>query len=180
VGLNEVIVSPPIIRWQALDELQQAGVSVFVSMSPTYPTMGEDDFHELLSYFRALGEVVVFHEPINPRGANFQQCLTAAKEAGYDDVVTELQQIQDGHQYWVEYALEQLNTVQQVATRFDGLEVHSWPDDELVRSTSGQLRSKLTAMQQAVSPESFSGKASGTSPEQSKLAHETDHLGHLI
>ena len=32
--------------------------------------------------------------------------------------------MQDSHQYWVEYALEQLNTVQQVATRFDGLEVH--------------------------------------------------------
>ncbi|NHN63668.1 radical SAM domain-containing protein [Haloarcula sp. JP-Z28] len=167
-------------RWQALDKLQQAGVSVFVSMSPTYPTMGEDDFHELLSYFRALGEVVVFHEPINPRGANFQQCLTAAKEAGYDDVVTELQQLQDSHQYWVEYALEQLNTVQQVATRFDGLEVHSWPDDELVRSTSGQLRSKLKAMQEAVSPESFSGKHPSMSPEQSELAHETDPLGHLI
>ena len=167
-------------RWQALDKLQQADVSVFVSMSPTYPTMGEDDFHELLSYFRALGEVVVFHEPINPRGANFQQCLTAAKEAGYDDVVEELQQLQDSHQYWVEYALEQLNTVQQVATRFDGLEVHSWPDDELVRSTSGQLRSKLKAMQEAVSPESFSGKHPSASPEQSELAHETDPLGHLI
>jgi len=94
--------------------------------------------------------------------------------------IDELQQMQDSHQYWVEYALEQLNTVQQVATRFDGPEVHSWPDDELVRSTSGQLRSKLTAMQQAVSPESFSGKHSGTSPEQSKLAHEADSLGHLI
>ncbi|WP_396276162.1 radical SAM domain-containing protein [Haloarcula sp. 1CSR25-25] len=112
-------------------------------MSPTYPTMGEDDFNELLSYFRALGEVVVFHEPINPHGANFQQCLTAVKQAGYDDVVEELEQVQDSHQYWVEYALEQLNMVQQVASRFDRLEVHSWPDDDLVRSMSGQLRSKL-------------------------------------
>ncbi|RLM87886.1 radical SAM domain-containing protein [Haloarcula sp. Atlit-7R] len=167
-------------RWQALDELQQAGVSVFVSMSPTYPTMGEDDFHELLSYFRALGEVVVFHEPINPRGANFQQCLTAAEQAGYDDVVEELQQMQDSHQYWVEYALEQLNTVQQVATRFDGLEVHSWPDDELVRSTSGQLRSKLKAMQQAVSPESFSERETDSPPEQSELAHDDQSIEHLI
>jgi hypothetical protein len=167
-------------RWQAVDELQQAGVSVFVSMSTTYPPMGEDEFHELLSYFRALGEVVVFHEPINPRGANFQQCLSAAKEAGYDDVVTELQQLQDSHQYWVEYALEQLNTVQQVATRFDGLEVHSWPDDELVRSTSGQLRSKLNAMQQAVSPESFSTHVTDASPEQSKLVRDGESIDHLI
>ncbi|KOX91289.1 radical SAM protein [Haloarcula rubripromontorii] len=171
---------PPMTRWQALDTLQQAGVSVFVSMSPTYPTMDEDGFHELLSYFRALGEVVVFHEPINPRGANFQQCLDAAQQAGYDDVVEELQQMQDSHQYWVEYALDQLNTVQQVATRFDGLQVHSWPDDELVRSTSGQLRSKLKAMQQAVSPESFSDCAPDSSPEQSELARDGESVDHLI
>jgi hypothetical protein len=149
-------------------------------MEHTYPTMGEDDFHELLSYFRALGEVVVFHEPINPRGANFKQCLTAAKEAGYDDVVTELQQMQDSHQYWVEYALKQLNMVQQVATRFDGLEVHSWPDDELVRSTSGQLRSKLKAMQEAVSPESFSERETDASAEQSELARNGESIEHLI
>ncbi|WP_394337682.1 hypothetical protein [Haloarcula sp. Atlit-120R] len=51
----ELNAPPPMTRWQALDELQQAGVSVFVSMSPTYPTMSEDDVHELLSYVRALG-----------------------------------------------------------------------------------------------------------------------------
>ncbi|MHC3381878.1 radical SAM domain-containing protein [Haloarcula sp. H-GB5] len=142
--------------------------------------MDEEDFHELLSYFRALGEVVVFHEPINPRGANFQQCLTAAKEAGYDDVVAELQQMQDSHQYWVEYALARLNTVQQVATRFDGLDVHSWPDDELVRSTSGQLRSKLKAMQQAVSPESFSGQDYRESSTQAVLAEESEQIRRLM
>jgi len=142
--------------------------------------MGEDDFHELLSYFRALGEVVVFHEPINPRGANFQQCLTAAKEAGYDVVVTELQQMQDNHQYWVAYALQQLNTVQQVAARFEGLDVHSWPDDELVRSTSGQRQSKLKSMQEVISPESFSERETDTSTEQSELARDGKSIEHLI
>ncbi|GGK83807.1 hypothetical protein GCM10009067_39910 [Haloarcula sebkhae] len=109
-----------------------------------------------------------------------QQCLTAAKEAGYDDVVAELQEMQDSHQYWVECVLEQLNTVRQVATRFDGLEVHSWPDDELVRSTSGQLRSKLKAMRQAVSPESFSEHDTDASPGQSELARDSDSIQHLI
>lgn len=161
---------PPAARWEALDRLQQAGVPVYVSMSPTYPTLNEDDFHELLSYFRALGEIVVFHEPINPRGQNFQLCLDAAKAVGYEDIVEELQRLQDSHQYWVEYALEQLTTVQQVATRFEGLHVHSWPDDELVRSTSGQLQTTLKAMQQAVSPESFGDAAPPTATEQSELA----------
>ena len=146
---------PPIQRWEALDQIQKAGVPVFVSMSPTYPGMTESDFFELLSYFRALGKVVVFHEPINPRGQNFQQCLAAAQQAGYEEIATELTRIRDDRQVWKEYALDQLATVQRVATHFDGLWVHSWPDNELVRSTSGQLHSTLKEMQQAVSPESF-------------------------
>lgn len=124
-------------RWQALDRLQQGGVPFYVSMSRTCPTMDDEDFHELLSYFRALGEIVVFHEPINPRGENFQLCLNAAQTAGYDAVVDELERMQQDRQYWVEYAVEQLHTVQQVATRFDGLHVHSWPDNALIKATSG-------------------------------------------
>jgi DNA repair photolyase len=167
-------------RWEALDRLQQAGIPVYVSMSPTYPTMGEDEFHELLSFFRALGEIVVFHEPINPRGANFQQCLQAAQKAGYEEVVAELKQIDEDNQYWVEYALEQINTVQKVAGCFDGLQVHSWPDEQLIKATSGQLRSKLRAMKQAVSPESFDGDISKHNPEQSKLATDDESLTQLI
>jgi len=171
---------PPMQRWEALDRLQKAGVPVFVSMSPTYPTMGEDEFNELLGYFRALGDIVVFHEPINPRGSNFQQCLNAAQEAGYDNVVDELQQIQDSHQYWVEYALEQINTVQKVATRFSGIKVHSWPDDQLVKATSGQLQSKLKAMQKAISPESFTESEVERAPEQSELVDDLSTMQELI
>ncbi|MCU4975948.1 radical SAM protein [Halobacteria archaeon AArc-m2/3/4] len=163
----------PMTRWGALDDLQQEGIPVYVSMSPTYPLMDEDDFHELLSYFRALGEIVVFHEPINPRGSNFQQCLEAVEKAGYDDVATEFRKMRDNHQYWVEYAIEQIRTVQRVATRFDGLEVHSWPDNQLIRTTSGQLRSRLRDMQQAVSPESFSGHTPEKSPAQSAIELKT-------
>lgn len=155
VNAMEPNAPPPMRRWQALDQLQQANVPVYVSMSPTYPTMDESDFHELLSYFRALGEIVVFHEPINPRGENFQLCLNAAHKAGYQDVAAELERMRQDHQYWVEYALNQLHTVQEVATRFDGLHVHSWPDDALLKATSGQLQSQLRQMKQAVSPEAF-------------------------
>jgi len=171
---------PPMARWEALDRLQQAGIPVYVSMSPTYPTMGEDEFHELLSFFRALGEIVVFHEPINPRGANFQQCLQAAQKAGYEEVVAELKQIDENHQYWVEYALEQINTVQKVAGCFEGLQVHSWPDEQLIKATSGQLQSKLRAMKQAVSPESFDEDTSKNNPEQSKLVTDDESLTQLI
>jgi len=171
---------PPKKRWEALDDLQQAGVPVFVSMSPTYPTMDEHEFDNLLGHFRALGEIVVFHEPINPRGANFQQCLDAAQQAGYESVVDELQRMQCDHQYWVEYALEQINTVQKVATRFEGLEIHSWPDDELIKSTSGQLRTKLKAMQQAVSPEKFYTEDPSSHSEQSELVDDEKSVRQLI
>lgn len=149
---------PPMARWEALDKLQQAGVPVYVSMSPTYPTMGEDDIHELLSYFRALGEIVVFHEPINPRGANFQQCFEAANECGYETVASELRTLRDDEEYWVNYALDQIQTVQEVATHFDGLHVHPWPDDRLIQATSGQLRATLNEMKNAVPPEAFGSK----------------------
>ncbi len=171
---------PPAARWEALDRLQQAGVPVYVSMSPTYPTMDESDFHELLSYFRALGEIVVFHEPINPRGQNFQLCLETVKEVGYEDVATELNRLRNDHQYWVEYALEQHHTVQKVATRFEGLQVHSWPDDELVRTTSGQLRRTLEAMQGTVPPESFAKDGPTPGTEQEALPAELESVRQLI
>jgi hypothetical protein len=50
-----------------------------MSPYPNYPMMDADDFDEMLSYFRALGEIVVFYEPINPRGENFQQCLDSSQ-----------------------------------------------------------------------------------------------------
>ena len=131
---------PPMKRWEALDRLQKADVPVFVSMSPTYPTMDENDFRELLGYFRALGEIVVFHEPINPRGKNFQQCLNAAEQAGYNDVAEELRRIRDDNQVWKEYALEQIATVQRVATNFEVLKIHPWPDDKLIRMTNERLQ----------------------------------------
>jgi hypothetical protein len=73
-----------------------------------------------------------------------------------------------------------LNTVQQVATQFDGLQVHSWPDDELIRATSGQLQSKLKGMKQAVSPEAFSHTESRKSPDQTALTDEPEQIQRLI
>ena len=173
---------PPSARYEALDEIQRAGVPVFISMSPTYPTMGEDDFWELLTFFKALGPEVIFHEPINPRGENFQMCLNAVEEAGYERVAKELRELQD-HQKWVEYALEQINLVQQVADQIGGLQVHSWPDRELVKSTSGELRRKLSSMQDAVSPESFASRDSEdliADDSQSQIAENEDAIQKLV
>lgn len=170
---------PPKKRWDALDTLQKHGVSVYVSMSPTYPTMDENDFDNLLGHFRALGDIVVFHEPINPRGENFQQCLRAAQKAGYDEVAAELKKMQESRQYWVEYAIKQIDTVQRVATRHD-LKIHSWPDEDLIEATSGQLQAKLRAMRQAVSPESIGDYCGSDISAQSEISDGNESVRNLI
>lgn len=172
----------PKARYKALDEIQRAGVPVFVSMSPTYPTMDEDDFWDLLTRFKALGPPeVIFHEPINPRGENFQMCLNAVEEAGYERVSEELHKLQE-HQNWVKYALEQINLVQRVAEEIGGIHVHSWPDRELINSTSGKLRRRLQAMRQAVSPENFATNSNEVLSDeaQSAFAETTDNIHRIV
>ncbi|GAA5434644.1 hypothetical protein Hjap01_04136 [Haloarcula japonica] len=76
---------------------QQRLIELFQEPSP---------FHLVLTQFQSID----WH-PINPCGGNFQQCLTDAREAGHQDVIAELQQMQDSHQYRVEYALAHSGTI---------------------------------------------------------------------
>jgi DNA repair photolyase len=171
---------PPSARYEALDEIQRTGVPVFVSMSPTYPTMDEDDFWKLLTFFKGLNPEVIFHEPINPRGKNFQMCVNAVDKTGFTGIADELRKLQD-HQYWVEYAVEQINLVQQLADEI-GVTVHSWPDRELIQSTSGELCRKLKAMQKAVSPEDFARKTPDLSKNksQSQIAEDPEAIQRMV
>lgn len=180
VSAMEPNAPPPMARWEALDQLQKAGVRVFVSMSPTYPGMDKYEISNLLGHFSALDAEVVFHEPINPRGANFEMCLEAAEEAGRDEVVAQLRRFAADHSAWVEYALEQINTVQQQANQYGNIEVHSWPDDQLIEATSGALQQRLEEMQQAVSPECFDGATSEPDAAQEELVADSDELKQLI
>ncbi len=172
---------PPKARWRALDELQRAGVSVYVSMSPTYPLMTEYQIDTLLGHFRALGDdVVVFHEPINPRGRNFEMLKGTVEELGRPELVSAFERLQDEDQ-WVSYAVEQINLVQRRAEEmYPDLEVHSWPDRLLVQRTSGKLSERLQAMREAVSPESFDGSSCDSSPAQSSLFDGPTERAELI
>lgn len=162
---------PPQARWRALDRLQKADVHVFVSMSPTYPTMDEYQLHNLLGHCTALRADIVFHEPINPRGANFQLCIDAAKECGYDDAVQKLEALRDTNE-WVKYALTQINRVQTAAENYDRLHVHSWPDRKLVNAAPRELKDQLQAMREAVPPEPFTGHTISDHPAQSTLVDD--------
>lgn len=175
VRVIEPNAPPPTARWEALDKLRRAGVPRFVSMSPTYPTMDENDIWNTLTFLKALDPEVVFHEPINPRGENFHMCVQAAEEAGKDELAEDLQKL-NNHDKWVEYALEQINLVQTLAEKIGGLNVHSWPDRELIKSTSGELRFKMSDMKKTVSPEHFNGEEVEQEKSQSVL---TDDIGNI-
>lgn len=166
---------PPSARWEALDQLRKERVRRFVSMSPTYPTMGEDEAWNVLTFLKALDPEVIFHEPINPRGANFQMCLKAAKKTGRDALATELEKLTN-HQNWVEYAIEQINLVQRLADEIGGLRIHSWPDRELVQSTTGDLRFRLNDMRNSVSPEQFKGEPVEESASQSSIVEDHEEI----
>lgn len=171
---------PPLTRWQTLDMLQLEGVSVFISMSPTYPTMDEHGLHRLLTRAIALRPSVVFHEPINPRGQNFEMMVEALEDAGLSDAANEFYRLQDPSE-WVEYALKHLNWAQQKTKELDGPPVHSWPDRDLLRATKGELRDQLAAMRQAPSPESFSEEEPQEQAEaHSPLFESYEEIEHLV
>lgn len=169
---------PPSARWRALDDLRKKGVPRFVSMSPTYPTMGENEIWNTLTYIKCLDPDVVFHEPINPRGKNFKMCVEAAKDAGKNELAKELATLKD-HEKWVEYALEQITMVREIANEIGGLNIHTWPDRELINSTTGELRFKLSDMKGAVSPESF-GQGSQEETKQPEITTEISQLDSYI
>lgn len=145
---------PPQARWEALDQLFQAGVPRFVSFSPTYPTMERNEIREALGWFSAIDPEVVFHEPMNPRGNNFQMCLEATREVGYEGVASELERIQNQNQ-WEEYAIEHIQLVREVAEDFPNITIHTWPDRKLIEASMGKQKQKLKRFRQNASSESF-------------------------
>lgn len=145
----------PTTRLNALEEISNAGVPVYVSMSPTYPTQDEDDLRALLKAFKErLDPDVVFHEPINPRGANFDMTIEAAREAGQDELATELSKLKN-RDHWVEYSVNQLEAVERHGEEL-GVPVHLWPDKQLVKYLDGDRQEKMKAqIERKTSPEDY-------------------------
>lgn len=146
----------PERRLDGLQQFSDAGVPVYVSMSPTYPTMDRADLRELMERFAALDPEVVFHEPINPRGENFDMTVEAAWAAGDDDLGAALAKLRD-EETWREYAIRHLRWVQELGDELD-LPVHLWPDKTLVSKTDGPTSEWLQAWRDRQSPEAFAGR----------------------
>ncbi|MFC4553515.1 MULTISPECIES: SPL family radical SAM protein [Halorussus] len=156
LGAVERRAPSPDARLRGLERFADAGVPVFVSMSPTYPTMDRADLRELMVRISALDPAVVFHEPINPRGANFDMTVEAAWSAGEDDLGAALARLR-GREQWVEYACQHFQWVQELAEELD-VPIHLWPDKQLVATVDGERERWLQAWRERQSPEAFAGR----------------------
>jgi len=142
----------PTARLRALEELSENGIPTYVSMSPTYPTQTRDDFDTLLSKFSALGAEVVFHEPINPRGGNFGMTIQAARESGQDHLAEELERISEDREYWREYSIQQMEWAEALGEKHR-VDVHVWPDKQVINYVDEETAEELRKKRNAVSPE---------------------------
>lgn len=141
----------PSARLRALQGLSDAGVPVYVSMSPTYPTQDRDDFEALLRRFAELDPEVVFHEPINPRGGNFALTVQAARDAGQDELAAELAKLMEKDR-WIEYSVEQMRWAEELGDEL-GIDVHVWPDKQVISSVEAETGEVLQAKREKPSPE---------------------------
>ncbi|RJT04442.1 radical SAM protein [Halococcus sp. IIIV-5B] len=153
----------PEHRLRGLKEFNDLGVQTFVSMSPTYPTQDKEDLREQLQRVAECDPAVVFHEPINPRGANFEMTIEAAREAGQTDLARELDDLRD-RDYWVNYATTQFRWVQEIGEELD-LPVHLWPDKELINYASQKDTQWLKKWRGRQSPEEFAKRNTPTNPQ---------------
>lgn len=148
----------PEHRLRGLKEFNDYGVQTFVSMSPTYPTQDKDDLRQQLKRVAECEPAVIFHEPINPRGANFEMTIEAARENGETDLARELNDLRD-RDYWANYAMTQLRWVQELGDELN-LPIHLWPDKQLKKHAEPSERDWLGAWWERQSPEPFGDRGS--------------------
>jgi DNA repair photolyase len=155
--------APPVeSRFAGLERLNEAGIQTFVSMSPTYPTQERNDLRQLMERIACLDPGVVFHEPINPRGNNFELTVAAAERAGEIELARALTEIQSPSA-WREYACRQFQAVQEIGEELE-LPIHLWPDKALVESCEGKRKEWLQAWRDRQSPEKFAGRSTPDIP----------------
>ncbi|WP_323677561.1 radical SAM protein [Halorubellus sp. PRR65] len=152
----------PAHRLRGLKQFAEHGVNTFVSMSPTYPTLSKPELRDLLQTIAECEPDVIFHEPINPRSGNFRMTVEAARDAGQDELATELDRIRD-QTAWLEYSLRQFVWVQQLGMELE-LPVHLWPDSRHLKHTDGQVHDWLQGWKDRQPPENFANRPTPENP----------------
>ena len=165
VAAIEPSAPAPSHRLRGLKEFNEYGVQTFVSMSPTYPTQDKQDLRAQLERVADCDPAVIFHEPINPRGGNFDMTVEAAKEAGEHALATELNRLRD-RENWIEYAVNHFRWVQEIGRELE-LPVHLWPDKQLIKHVDEETGLWLQSWRERQSPEEFAERSTPTQqPEQ--------------
>lgn len=162
VGAIEPSAPAPQHRLRGLEEFADLDVQTFVSMSPTYPTQGPADLRRQMECLSACDPAVIYHEPINPRGANFEMTVEAAREVGQTELAEALDLLRD-REAWIKYSLRHFSTVQRAGEELD-LPVHLWPDSQLIKHTVGPISEWLRAWKDRQSPEDFAGRSTSSNP----------------
>ena len=166
VSAIEPSAPAPEHRLRGLKQFNEHGVQTFVSMSPTYPTQDKTDLRKQLERVAECEPAVVFHEPINPRGGNFEMTVKAAQESGEDMLAEKLDALRT-RERWVEYATNHLRWVQEIGRELN-LPVHLWPDKQLIKHVDDETALWLQSWRDRQSPEEFAGRET---PTQSPPAH---------
>ena len=147
----------PEHRLRGLKEFDEMGVQTYVSMSPTYPTQDRRNLRAQLERIAECNPAVIFHEPINPRGGNFEMTVRAAREAGETDLANSLEALQR-RDAWIDYSVNHFAAIQDIAEEL-GLPIHLWPDDQHINRTNGSIAEWLQAWRNRQSPEPFAGRS---------------------
>jgi len=162
VGSIEPQAPSPQHRLRGLQEFAEAGVQTFVSMSPTYPTQSRSDLRSHLERLATCDPNVIFHEPINPRGGNFEMTVEAARDAGETELARQLEQLRNREQ-WLSYSIEHFKAVQEIGEELD-LPIHLWPDRQHVKYAESDVATWLQAWKDRQSPEEFAGRNCPSKP----------------
>ncbi len=118
------------LRLETLQLAAKQGIPVYVAVAPTYPECDEADLRATLKAIRPLKPVTVFHEPINIRAENVERIRLHA--ASLKPPVNLNTEVFDNGPSWRKYAIDQLRSMQKVATELnmEGC-LHLWPDKNL-------------------------------------------------
>lgn len=156
VGAIEPRAPSPEHRLRGLKEFSEMGVQTFVSMSPTYPTQDRAALRRQLERVAECDPAVIFHEPINPRGGNFDMTVRAAREAGELELANQLEQLRN-RRTWLQYSLQHFKAVQEIGAELD-LPIHLWPDRQHIKYADDDVAAWLQAWKDRQSPEDFAGR----------------------
>jgi DNA repair photolyase len=149
----ETNAPPPTARYEALQEIADAGCRTYISMGPTLPTQDKHDLRLLLRKLADLNPDVIFHEPLNPRGKNFNRTVEAARKNDQPELAEAIEPLSD-KETWRDYAIRHLQWVHELSNELS-VPVYCWPTGEL---TSGRYSEYAEWWRSQESPEPFAGR----------------------